>query len=229
MADQATEGPPHAIRRFVSGWKPPEPPAALAWKPPAGPEYQGRSPHDEVEFSWASETAKHVGTVVHRFLQIVAEEGIARWDARRVASLREVFARDLQRLGVPDAERKGAVTRVHDALAMCLAAERGRWVLGAHAQARMELRLTGTLTGEIVSVAIDRTFVDESGTRWIVDYKTGTHEGGDVESFLDRERERYRAQLERYARLMRGMDDHPVRLGLYFPLLGGWREWAFDG
>ena len=229
VADQATEGPPHAIRRFVSGWKPPEPPAAVAWKPPAGPEYQGRSPHDEVEFSWASETAKHVGTVVHRFLQIVAEEGIARWDARRVASLREVFARDLQRLGVPDAERKGAVTRVHDALAMCLAAERGRWVLGAHAQARMELRLTGTLTGEIVSVAIDRTFVDESGTRWIVDYKTGTHEGGDVESFLDRERERYRAQLERYARLMRGMDDHPVRLGLYFPLLGGWREWAFDG
>ena len=229
VADQATAGPPHAIRRFASGWKPPEPPAAVAWKPPAGPEYQGRSPHDEVEFSWASETAKHVGTVVHRFLQIVAEEGIARWDARRVASLREVFARDLQRLGVPDAERKGAVTRVHDALAMCLAAERGRWVLGAHAQARMELRLTGTLTGEIVSVAIDRTFVDESGTRWIVDYKTGTHEGGDVESFLDRERERYRAQLERYARLMRGMDDHPVRLGLYFPLLGGWREWAFDG
>jgi len=224
--DQAIERPPHAIRRFASGWKTPEPPAAVAWKPPAGPEYQGKSPHDEVEFSWASETAKHVGTVVHRFLQIVAEEGIARWDARRVASLREVFARDLQRLGVPDAERKGAVTRVHDALAACLTAERGRWVLGAHAQARMELRLTGTLTGEIVSVAIDRTFVDESGRRWIVDYKTGTHEGGDVEEFLDRERERYRPQLERYATLMRRLDRRPIRLGLYFPLLGGWREWA---
>jgi ATP-dependent exoDNAse (exonuclease V) beta subunit len=229
VVDQATEGPPHVVRRFASGWKPPEPPAAVAWTPPVGPEYQGRSPHDEVEFSWASETAKHVGTVVHRFLQIVAEEGIARWDARRVASLREVFARDLQRLGVPDAERKGAVTRVHDALAACLAAERGRWVLGAHAQAQVELRLTGTLTGEIVSVAIDRTFVDEPGARWIVDYKTGAHEGGDVEAFLDRERERYRLQLERYATLMRGLDSRPIRLGLYFPLIGGWREWVFDG
>jgi ATP-dependent exoDNAse (exonuclease V) beta subunit len=146
-----------------------------------------------------------------------------------VASLREVFARDLQRLGVPDAERKGAVTRVHDALAACLAAERGRWVLGAHAQAQVELRLTGTLTGEIVSVAIDRTFVDEPGARWIVDYKTGAHEGGDVEAFLDRERERYRLQLERYATLMRGLDSRPIRLGLYFPLIGGWREWVFDG
>jgi ATP-dependent exoDNAse (exonuclease V) beta subunit len=225
VPDQAGAAAPHAIRRFPSGWKPPEPPATVAWKPPAGPEYQGKSPHDEVEFSWASETAKHVGTVVHRFLQIVAEEGIARWDARRVASLREVFARDLQRLGVPDAERKGAVTRVHDALAACLTAERGRWVLGAHAQARVELRLTGTLTGEIVSVALDRTFVDESGTRWIVDYKTGTHEGADVDAFLDRERDRYRPQLERYAQLMRGLDARPIRLGLYFPLLNGWREW----
>jgi len=226
VLDQAGEAPPHVIRRFPSGWKSPEPPAAVAWPPPAGPQYEGKSPHDEVEFSWASETAKHVGTVVHRFLQIVAEEGIARWDAARVASLREVFARDLQRLGVPDAERKGAVARVHDALAACLAAERGRWVLGAHAQARVELRVTGTLTGEIVSVAMDRTFVDERGTRWIVDYKTGVHEGGSVEEFLDRERERYRPQLERYAALMRGMDDRPIRLGLYFPLLGGWREWA---
>ncbi len=226
VIDQAGEAPPHAIRRFASGWKPPEPPAAVAWKPPAGPEYQAKSPHDEVEFTWASETAKHVGTVVHRFLQIVAEEGIARWDARRVASLREVFARDLQRLGVPEAERKGAVTRVHDALAACLADERGRWVLGTHERAESELRLTGALGEEIVRVAIDRTFVDEQGTRWIVDYKTGTHEGGDMESFLDRERERYRSQLERYAALMRGMDDRPIRLGLYFPLLGGWREWA---
>jgi hypothetical protein len=79
-----------------------------------------------------------------------------------------------------------------------------------------------------VSVAIDRTFVDERGTRWIVDYKTGTHEGGDLEAFLDRERERYRPQLARYATLMRGLDSRPIRLGLYFPLLNGWREWEFS-
>ena len=53
--------------------------------------------------------------------------------------------------------------------------------------------------------------------RWIVDYKTGTHEGGDLEEFLDREQERYRAQLEQYAALMRSLDNRPVKLGLYFP------------
>ena len=117
------------------------------------------------------------------------------------------------------------MTRVQDALTACLTAERGRWVLGVHAEGRSELRLTGKLAGEIVGVAIDRTFVDEHGTRWIVDYKTGAHEGADVAAFLDREEERYRSQLGRYAALMREMDSRPIRLGLYFPLLNGWREW----
>jgi ATP-dependent exoDNAse (exonuclease V) beta subunit len=223
-APAAPPMPPAEIRRVVSGWEPPLPAGGLAWR---APEVVARaeSPHDAVEFSWASETAKQVGTVVHRFLQLVAEEGLDRWDARRVGAVREIFARDLRRLGVPDSELKAAVARVHDALTACLGAERGRWLLTARADARSELRLTGVVEGRLASVAMDRTFVDETGTRWIVDYKTGTHEGADVEAFLDREQERYREQLEQYCALMRGMDGRPIRLGLYFPLLNGWRDW----
>ena len=78
----------------------------------------------------------------------------------------------------------------------------------------------------VVSIVIDRTFVD-AGIRWIVDYKTSTHEGAGRDAFLDEQARRYRDQLERYARLMSRLDPaHPIRLGLYFPLLGGWREWA---
>ena len=76
-------------------------------------------------------------------------------------------------------------------------------------------------------VALDRTFI-EIAVRWVVDYKTGTHEGGDLEAFLDREQERYRKQLEQYAALMKMLDGRPVKLGLYFPLLRGWREWTCD-
>ena len=59
-----------------------------------------------------------------------------------------------------------------------------------------------------------------------MDYKTGTHEGGDLEEFLDREQERYREQLEQYAALMKMLDKREIRLGLYFPLFNGWREWT---
>ena len=72
---------------------------------------------------------------------------------------------------------------------------------------------------------IDRTFVDTDGVRWIVDYKTASHEGAGESAFLDNELERYRARLERYARYFRATESRPIRLGLYFPLMGGWREW----
>src|SRR5262249_39311196 len=102
--------------------------------------------------------------------------------------------------------------------------ERGGWLLGARDAAESELRLTGVTDAGIANVIMDRTFVDEQGIRWIVDYKTSGHEGGDVQAFLDREQERYRPQLERYAALVKTRDARPVRLGLYFPLLKGWRE-----
>ena len=77
----------------------------------------------------------------------------------------------------------------------------------------------------LVSVVVDRTFVD-GGVRWIVDYKTSSHEGAGLDEFLDREQQRYRPQLERYAALIGRLGPEPVRLGLYFPLLSGWREWV---
>ena len=75
---------------------------------------------------------------------------------------------------------------------------------------------------------VDRTFVFE-GRRWIIDYKTSAHSGGDLEGFLDNEQRRYRGQLEAYASVLQSMDSGPVNLGLYFPMLRGWRTWTFTG
>jgi hypothetical protein len=179
-----------------------------------------------IEFDWAGETARHVGTVVHRYLQRMAEEGPERWDAARVSASVPILRAALRAEGVPASEFELAAARAQRALEGVLADARGRWILGGHAEAANELRLTARLDGETIDVALDRTFVDAQGTRWIVDYKTGTHEGGDLEAFLNREQERYREQLERYAKVMSGLDGRPVRLALYFPLLRAWREWA---
>jgi hypothetical protein len=93
------------------------------------------------------------------------------------------------------------------------------------ADARSELALTAMIDGVAHSLRIDRSFVDEAGVRWVVDWKTSAHEGGDRDAFLDRELGRYRGQLERYVRVLRMLEpDRPVRAGLYFPLLDAWRE-----
>jgi ATP-dependent exoDNAse (exonuclease V) beta subunit len=101
-------------------------------------------------------------------------------------------------------------------------------LLGPWSEARSEYSLSGVLDGRVVNVVLDRTFVDNDGVRWIVDYKTSLHSGGDREVFLDSERLRYTAQLARYAQLLAKKEARPLKLGLYFPLMRGWREWEFQ-
>jgi len=84
--------------------------------------------------------------------------------------------------------------------------------------------VTGRHEGRVINVIIDRLRRDEHGDCWIVDYKTSAHEGGDIGAFLDREAERYRPQLQRYAGLVSEPGGARVRAALYFPLLGEFRE-----
>ncbi len=221
--DEEVDAVAPTIRRFAMPWQPPLPAPAVSVSTDTVPAVGGETV--QVEFSWASETAKHIGTVVHRWLQTMAEEGLDGWTVERIAGLRSVFERDLLVLGVPESARAAALPRVVDALTTSLGDERARWILSAHTDAQNELRLTSVLDGVVTHIAIDRTFVDAAGTRWIIDYKTGIREGADREGFLDNEQQRYREQLDRYAAAMAGIDARPIRLALYFPLMKGWREW----
>ena len=204
------------FRRLASDWVLAEPPRAATWR---APEDEVRS-HDEIEFSWVGETARHVGTVVHRWLQRLADERLVGWDEARITRAQATVRRELSARGVREADLDGAVERVLSGLRRAIADGRGRWILGPHAHAVTEHRVTAVVEGAVRRLVVDRLFRDESGERWIVDYKTSSHEGAEVDAFLARERERYAAQLARYAGALGG--GH--RLGLYFPLLGGWRE-----
>jgi len=221
------------LRRLPADWVLPDAPPPAVW---TAPQDQVRA-QDELEFSWAGETARHIGSVVHRWLQRIADEGGSGWDAGRIAKLGPAIRHALAAQGVGVTELDHATARAQQALVNCVTDQRGRWVLGAQAEGRSELRLSGVSDDQRINIVIDRTFVDEDGVRWIIDYKTSVHEGADVAAFLDNELERYRGQLERYARLMQAggapQEDllrgaQRIRLGLYFPLLGGWREWNYE-
>jgi len=229
--------------RLSAAWLLPDLPPAAAW-----PQGQAARAGDTVEFEWVSETLRHVGTVVHRWLQRMAEDALAGWHEVRIDALQPAFRRELASRGVAAADLDSATGRVRNALANALADERGRWLLGPQDAAQNEYRMTARIAGSApgdggarpvtVSVVIDRLFHDTAGRLWIVDYKTSSHEGTDVEGFLDREQVRYRGQLARYALVLSTPGTAPgatpeatskmpsdASLGLYFPLLRGWREW----
>lgn len=211
-----------AVRRLPAGWRVPEPPLPVRWERTRTERLQ----RPEVAFDRANDRSRYAGAAVHRFLQRIAREGIGEWNESAIRSRRAAYRAVLTNLGVPSADLAWAADRVEQAITQTLHDPRGRWLLDRHAEAATEFPIAGFIEGLVCEAAIDRTFVDENGVRWIIDYKTSSHEGAGAENFLEEEKERYREQLERYARLMGQREQRPIRLGLYFPLLGEWIEWA---
>ncbi|MDQ4146918.1 MAG: UvrD-helicase domain-containing protein [Pseudomonadota bacterium] len=214
------------IRRFSSNWRLPAPPRNVHV---ASPETVAATARDAT-FFWAGETIRLMGLVTHRLLQRIAREGIANWKIARIVKLRPANIAALAALGLPHNELEEAADRIQQALLNTLEHDRGQWLFAAHhTDARAEYAMTGLIDGQLINVKIDRTFVDSDGVRWIIDYKTGIHEGANVETFLRREEERYRPQLACYAALLRLQESRPIKVGLYYPLIAqGWREWSVE-
>jgi ATP-dependent exoDNAse (exonuclease V) beta subunit len=174
------------------------------------------------EFDWAGTVAQAVGQVVHLELHRLARLGLRR---EALQGRDEAWRRALLEAGVDEAHLPAALARTAQAIAGLAGSElAGRLLDPSAAEAASELALTTVFDGVVQSLRIDRSFVDGDGLRWIVDWKTSTHEGGDREAFLDNELARYAPQLRRYAQAMHAMDGRPQRVGLYFPLLDAWRE-----
>jgi ATP-dependent helicase/nuclease subunit A len=211
------------ICRLKVDWKLPEAPESVIWQQ----SYGTKEMQEEIEFSWVSEMARHVGNVVHRWLQQIAEDEMRGWDSARIHKIQNKFRQNLFASGMTgsDQEIRDAVDRIILALTNAINDTRGQWILGTQRLAQNELRITGVVNNESMSWVIDRTFCDSNGIRWIIDYKTSSHEGSDIQGFLDREIVRYRSQLNRYAIFMQQIDPRPIKLGIYFPLICGWCEW----
>jgi ATP-dependent exoDNAse (exonuclease V) beta subunit len=206
------------LRRFSAKWTLPD---AELLQEEAMPE-DVREPNDEVDFYWVGTDARIAGTLVHRWLLLLANRRASSADL--ATRLRSVTTRWLKEAGIVGDAALPVVDRVEAAVTGTLAHEKGRWILAGEGHA--ELALTGLAEGEIVSVILDRVRVGEDGTHWIIDYKTSSHEGGNLQGFLKAETDRYQAQLTRYADIYKEWSGQKVKCALYFPLLKSFVEVA---
>jgi ATP-dependent helicase/nuclease subunit A len=195
-----------------------------AGSPPLAPPLPGHKPaadssvNDEhaVNFYWVGSAARHAGTIVHQYLNVLAAQSKNLKDVNPQSYRKDVLAKARQ-LGVGDNDAERVCERVEQSLQGILSDEKGRWILQGDGYS--ELALTGRWRSRTESIVIDRVKIDADGVHWIIDYKTSTHEGGDLTGFLQQEKDRYQPQLERYAGIYAGLVDAPIRVALYFPLL----------
>ncbi len=222
---QQAERPKTVLRRLPETWRASQLERPVQWRPELRHATASARP---VTYEWVSDTGRHVGTVVHDLLKRVASEGVAAWQAGRLTAVQPAIGSELRRLGIPRSEEKKASERVLQAVRTTIESERGRWILETYSEARSEWPVAGRLEDRLISGTIDRTFRDSEGRLWIVDFKTSEHKGAGLDKFLNEEQRRYRPQLDDYGALMSRLVEGPIWLGLYFPLLDGWREWRFE-
>ncbi|MFO1290213.1 MAG: UvrD-helicase domain-containing protein [Nitrosomonas sp.] len=210
--------------RLVKNWQLPTPPAKIQATniPFFIPETES------IEFDWAGETARLLGKVLHRLLQHIGKMGIEAFKEDDIHKLQQIGRVLLKQSGIMADRFDWAVEQLSTALNTLWQDEKAKWILSnRHHDIHSEWALTGFRQGELDHIVIDRSFIDAQAVRWIIDFKTGTHRGTDIDDFLGQELQRYRPQLERYAQLLQSMETRTIRLGLYFPILGKWLEWGF--
>src|SRR5262249_16914454 len=124
------------LQRLPTRFALPSAPTSVKWTASE----EGRQ-EEQIEFSWAGETAGHGGAGVHGWLQRIAEDELRGWDAKRVDALKKKFASELERRGVQQRDLKASTELVSVSLRNAISDERGRWVLGPHPEARSEHRI----------------------------------------------------------------------------------------
>ncbi|MEH6822571.1 MAG: UvrD-helicase domain-containing protein [Motiliproteus sp.] len=205
------------LERIAPHWLPPQPPdeQLLADNIQTWEELDDGSNLPEPDWQHAPRLA---GTLVHQILKQQTETGLS--DASRdLAPYLPTWRLQLQQLGLGKTELDQALQRVRRLVSNTLQDPRGRWILDPnHQDSACELPLSMRNGFKTAHYVIDRSFIDGDGSRWIIDYKTAACPDGETfEQFISNETERYRQQLQNYARAFRALEQRPIRTALYFP------------
>ena len=201
---------PAEIFRLASNWQSPIPVDTLEH-------------NNEPYFELPDEQASVMGIIIHHCLSQIADSNLDNWTKNRIDEKQSYWLKLLKQFGYQDAEH--GLKLINQAVTQTLNDQRGRWILSKHIDSTSEFPITVIIDGGLKNYIIDRTFIDDDGARWIIDYKTSTPTEKTTQDFLNQEAEKYSGQLSEYAKAMQIFEPiQKIRLGLYFPLFGGWIE-----
>ena len=198
--------------------------------PPSGQEQSLTTTAHQPEFSWAGASAKAVGIALHAALQHLAQVD----DEQSHDDIRQQLMPMMQGIlikeGIGQDHLAQAMQRCQKALNITLNSSKARWILSqTHRDRHNEWALNYIKNKRCKHIVLDRSFIEHDGVRWVIDYKTGGHEGTGLDAFLDQELIRYTQdtpQLPNYVKALQALEpERTIKAALYFPMVDGWRVW----
>ena len=161
-----------------------------------------------------------LGLMIHRILEKLASEEYPVDVDRYLQDNEQHWLRLAGEYPIATEKVDSLAREVGDQIRLVLGDADGRRVLSARVGAHAELPITGSFEGRVVNVVIDRTYLDDDGNRWLLDYKTARPSPAvSQEDFVTAEVVRYRSQLEKYRTLAQQLFNKPVTAAIYFTAL----------
>ncbi len=162
--------------------------------------------------------SNYIGTLIHEILYKISIEGLHHYPLEKIPQLIPLWKIRLYELGILENQMQSALQKVEKAITNTLSDEKGRWILSHHPDAKSEYAISTVNNGKIFHYIIDRTFVAD-GIRWIIDYKSADPKNENIEEFIHAEKEKHKIQLVNYSTALSVLDNNPIQLVLYFPLI----------
>ncbi len=209
---------------------------APSWQPPIALSQTRNSAADEhadAEKILLPETIhdnlleRQTGDIIHHCLLMLADKTLDAGNEAQLSSLSNIWRQILEPLTEdPDA----AIAEIIGQLRSCIAHEKFQWLISdSHRETGSEISLSDYRTGYRKESIIDRTFVDDDGVRWIVDYKSSQlPKGADEDVFIKEQAEKYAPQLARYSALYAAMESREIRTALFFTAMPAFHEIALS-
>ena len=197
-------------------------------------EYQGMvtsSPQSLENIMNTNYRSSYIGTIIHETLAQIAIDGIQNWSAAKCQSepQQKHWQIRLQQLNMPTADLIESLNTITQAIQNTLQDPRGQWILHPHTAHTAEFEITAIIDNKVKHLIIDRSFIDENGVRWIIDYKSASPQPGQaIDDFIHSQTSKYRSQLADYAKALSQLENRPCQCALYFPYCGLFHAWKYN-
>lgn len=201
------------------------------WNSPIKLDYkQFTTDNAGLAFTWQLDTERRMGIVLHQVFKFIGIQGTDHWqnfsENQKISYLRPLVLL----AGISSTHSSAIIELCLICIEKMLIHEKGAWLSKQlkNSSAQLELSISTLSKNELKQFVLDATFLDEKGSRWIIDYKTADYTGEKLNTFLEEQIKFYRPQLEKYAQLMQKIEPRSTNLVLYFPRLEYWFEWNFS-
>ncbi len=168
-----------------------------------------------------SNLARHTGTVIHRYLQGFADNGMDRWSPELIDKQTPRIRRQLSSLGVIHSELETGTEKVIRVLKNCIKSSGLQQLLSTnHRFAKNEYALTLKNSLGHQTLIMDRVFTDHQGCSWIIDYKTSEpSEEQSRDDFFKQESSNYLEKMKLYQQALAAAGHRKIKIALYFPVI----------